>query len=112
MRSFRSLIPGWGRLFATHLFTKKMIFVQADDVSGERVSPVWRTFYLAALFEKDEQRVGQRILEAKKALVVRARDLFQMAGDHLQEQTAIEEAFQALHTLELVRGPRVSRGAN
>ena len=75
-------------------------------------SPPWRTFYLAALFETDEQKVGQRILDAKKVLVLRARELFQANGDNLQEETAIDEAFQALHTLERLKYMRVSRGAD
>ena len=41
-----------------------------------------------------------RIAEAKSALVVRARELFQTPEDHLQEQSAIDDAFQALHALE------------
>jgi len=55
---------------------------------------------VAALFEQDEQRMVDRIAEAKSALVVRARELFQAPEDHLQEQSAIDEAFQALHALE------------
>lgn len=63
-------------------------------------SPAWRTFYVAALFEADERRMPQRIAEAKGALVARARELFLTPDDHLQEQSAIDEAFQALHALE------------
>jgi hypothetical protein len=55
---------------------------------------------VAALFETDEERMVQRIDEAKKALVVRARELFQTAGDHLQEESAIEETLQSLRALE------------
>ncbi len=42
----------------------------------------------------------ERIDEAKKALVVRARELFQTAGDHLQEESAIEDTLQSLRALE------------
>jgi hypothetical protein len=55
---------------------------------------------VAALFEPDEGRMVQRIAEAKKALVVRAHELFQTTGDHLQEQSAIEDTLQSLHALE------------
>ena len=55
---------------------------------------------MAALFETDEERQAQRIDEAKKALVVRAHELFQTTGDHLQEQSAIEDTLQSLHALE------------
>lgn len=44
--------------------------------------------------------MAQRIDEAKKALVVRSRELFQTAGDHLQEENAIEDTLQSLHALE------------
>ena len=74
-----------------------------SDTSGPRgapASPAWRGLYVAALFEQDEQRMVDRIAEAKSALVVRARELFQAPEDHLQEQSAIDEAFQALHALE------------
>jgi erythromycin esterase-like protein len=60
----------------------------------------WRALYVAALFEKDEDRMIERIDEAKKALVVRARELFVSEGDHLQEQAAIEDTLQFLHELE------------
>jgi hypothetical protein len=58
---------------------------------------------MAALFETDEGRMVQRIAEAKKALVARARELFQTGGDHPQEQSAIEETLQSLHALEQCR---------
>ena len=44
--------------------------------------------------------MAQRIDEAKTALVMRARELFQTAGDHLEEQSAIEETLQSLRVLE------------
>jgi len=63
-------------------------------------SQAWRPLYVAALFETDEQRMVKRIADAKKALVTRARELFLANGDHVQETTAIDEAFQALRALE------------
>ncbi len=66
---------------------------------------------MAALFETDEERIVQRIAEARKALVARARELFQTEGDHLQEQSAIDETFQALRALEQSRCICMSRSA-
>lgn len=60
----------------------------------------WRALYVAALFEKDEGRMIERIEQAKKALVVRARELFQSEGDHRQEQADIDDALQFLYVLE------------
>ena len=76
---------------------------------GLRSSQAWRSLYVAALFETDEERMVQRIAEAKKALVSRAREIFQTTGDHLQEQSAIEETLQALHALELCMVHREAR---
>jgi hypothetical protein len=95
MRSFRHFFPDWSRV---SLRTKVI-----GDTGGHpdlRASPSWRAFYVAALFETDEGRMVQRIDEARKALAARAHELFQTAGDHLQEQNAIEETLQSLHALE------------
>jgi hypothetical protein len=95
MRSFRQLFSGWSHLtFATR--------IRANDGGqlGTTASPAWRTVYVAALLEKDQDLVAQRIAEAKTALVIRARELFLKNEDHFQEESAIDEAFQALHALE------------
>ena len=94
MRSFRQLLPTWSRL------PLKVSIRDASGQPGPPASPAWRGLYVAALFERDEERMVRRIAEAKNALVVRARELFQTPEDHLQEQSAIDEAFQALHALE------------
>lgn len=60
----------------------------------------WHALYVAALFEKDEGRMLERIQQAKTALVVRARELFLTDGDHQQEQADIDDALQFLHVLE------------
>jgi len=59
---------------------------------------------VAALFEPDKQRMAQRIAAAEKALVVRARELFQATGDNLEEESAIDDALYALHALEHCTG--------
>jgi hypothetical protein len=59
----------------------------------------WRELYLAALFEADRDKLAERIAEAKNALVVRARELFQRAEDHIEEEQAMDDAMYALHAL-------------
>jgi len=63
-------------------------------------SPAWRALYMAAVFETDERCVAHRIAEAKNALGARARELFLTTEDHLQEESDINEAYQALQVLE------------
>jgi len=59
----------------------------------------WRELYLAALFETDAAELPDRIADAEKALALRARELFQTNGDHIQEADAMEDAIYALHAL-------------
>jgi hypothetical protein len=92
MRTLREMLPKWSRV----LLKTKTIAPTLDLHSV----PDWRALYVAALFENDQKRMVYRIAEAKKALIQRARELFQTAGDHLQEQSAIEDALQSLHALE------------
>ncbi len=108
MRSFRQFFPSWSRVLL-----KTRAIVDSDCHPDQCASPSWRALYVAALFETDEERMVQRIDEAKKALVVRARELFQTAGDHLQEESAIEETLQSLRALEQCRMhlyPEAERG--
>ena len=56
--------------------------------------------YKAALFEVDKTRLPDRIAQAEEALVVRARELFQMAGDNIEEQHALDDTMYALHALQ------------
>ncbi len=69
----------------------------------QHASQTWRDLYIAALFETDKNRMAQRIAEAKEALVLRARELFHDSGDHLQEESAIDDTLQALQVLEQYR---------
>lgn len=95
MQLLRAIFPfnSWG-----HSSVSKPQGRDPDELS--RAAPAWRTMYLSALFERNEERVLQRIAEAKRALVLRARELFVETGDHVKEQCAIEEALQALQSLE------------
>jgi len=94
MRSFRHFFSSWSHA------TLKTSIANTGGNPGSPVPPAWRGLYVAALFEADQERTVKRIAEAKNALAVRAHELFRTAEDHLQEQNAIDEAFQALHALE------------
>jgi len=62
-------------------------------------SKAWRKFYKAALFELDAAKLPERIAEAERSLVIRARELFQSAGDNIEEEQAMDDAMYALHAL-------------
>jgi hypothetical protein len=68
-------------------------------ISGSPYKRVWAQFYKAALFELDANKVSGRIAEAETALVTRARELFQLAGDNIEEEQAVDDAMYALHAL-------------
>ena len=68
----------------------------------------WRGFYKAALFEVDHGKQAQRIVEAEKALVVRARELFHASGDNVEEQMALDDAMYALHALSTTKRSRAN----
>jgi hypothetical protein len=62
-------------------------------------SRAWRDLYKAALFEVDKTRLPDRIAEAEEALVARARELFHIAGDNIEEEQALDDTMYALHAL-------------
>jgi hypothetical protein len=62
-------------------------------------SNAWRGFYKAALFELDATKRPERIAQAERSLVVRARELFEAAGDNIEEEQAVDDAMYALHAL-------------
>jgi hypothetical protein len=53
----------------------------------------------AALFEVDKTRLPDRIAQAEEGLVVRARELFHMAGDNIEEEQALDDTMYALRAL-------------
>jgi hypothetical protein len=59
----------------------------------------WRKLYTAALFEVDKTRLPDRIAQAEEAVVLRARELFHVAGDNIEEGEALDDAMYALHAL-------------
>ena len=86
-----------------------------NTVSSESLdSGAWRRLYRAALFEIDETKLPDRIAQAERALAMRARDLFHMAGDNIEEGQALDDAMYALHALgnrPQTNGPVLYRGA-
>jgi len=62
-------------------------------------SRYWRQLYRAALCEIDKSKQPQRIAEAEKAVVLRARELFQAAGDNGEETEALDDVMYASHAL-------------
>jgi hypothetical protein len=62
-------------------------------------SRYWRELYRAALYEIDKSKLPERIAEAEKAVVLRARELFQAAGDNGEETEALDDVMYALHAL-------------
>jgi hypothetical protein len=66
---------------------------------NETLQP-WRTSYKAALAETDVQRLTSRIEEARKALVVRSRELFSGSANYDSDSEAIHDAMYALKALE------------
>jgi hypothetical protein len=47
----------------------------------------------------DASKVSDRIAEAETALVIRARELVDSAGDNIEEEQAVDDAMYALHAL-------------
>jgi len=60
----------------------------------------WRELYKAALYEVDQNKISGRIAQAERAVVLRARELFQATGDNSEETEALDEVMYALHALE------------
>ncbi len=60
----------------------------------------WRELYTAALFETDKDRVQSRISDAEKAIVARARELFAVGADTIEEDQALDDALYALRALQ------------
>ena len=62
-------------------------------------STLWKSLYIAALFERDVSNLPDRIAKAEAALVHRARELFYSPGDHIEEEEALDDAMYALQAL-------------
>ena len=68
-------------------------------ISNSPDSKYWRQLYRAALVEIDDSKLPGRIAEAEKAVVLRARELFQAAGENGEEIEALDHAMYGLHAL-------------
>jgi hypothetical protein len=60
----------------------------------------WRDLYVTALLEGNEEKIPLLIATAERAIVDRARELFDAAGDNIQEEEAMDDALYALHALK------------
>jgi hypothetical protein len=50
--------------------------------------------------ESDKGKLPKRIAEAEKTVVLRARELFQAAGDNGEETAALDDVMYLLHALQ------------
>ena len=60
----------------------------------------WRDVYVSALMEADCAKISERIADAERMIVVRARELFMASGDNIQEEEAMDDALYALRALK------------
>jgi hypothetical protein len=68
--------------------------------SGKESSgPVWHELYRAALFEKEREKIPQRIVDAENAIRLRMRELFVLQTDHIEEDVVLDDAMYALRAL-------------
>jgi hypothetical protein len=69
----------------------------------------WRELYKAALSEIGKSKLPERIAAAEKAVVLRGRELFQVAGDNGEETETLEDVMYTLHALgsncQMLQGP-------
>jgi hypothetical protein len=59
----------------------------------------WQALYNAAIAEVDATKLPDRISEAKRAIVGRARELSQTSGENFEEEQALGTAICVLHAL-------------
>jgi hypothetical protein len=68
----------------------------------------WKELYTAALFENDNDRVLERIADAERAIIDRARELFSAGCDTIEEDQALDDALYALRALQSCLQQRVT----
>jgi hypothetical protein len=73
--------------------------------SAQFPTSTWRELYKAALFETDRNKIPNRIDEAQKAIIARARELFGSTTDTIEEDQALDDALYALRALQHCVGP-------
>jgi hypothetical protein len=62
--------------------------------------PSWRELYKAALFETNRDKLPERIANAEKAIIARARELFASTADTIEEDQALDDALYAMRALQ------------
>lgn len=65
----------------------------------ESSGPAWHELYRAALFEKEREKIPQRIVDAENAIRLRMRELFVLQTDHIEEDVVLDDAMYALRAL-------------
>lgn len=65
----------------------------------------WRNSYRAALLDKGDGRTLERIAEAQRLIVARARSLFHIPTTSTEERTALDAALSALSILRRYTSP-------
>ena len=71
----------------------------STGISKSRDSRYWRQLYRAALSGIDKSKLSDSIAEAERAVVLRARELFQAADNNGEETEALDDVMYALHAL-------------
>ena len=69
-----------------------------DNVSQIERTAAWKDLYVAALFENEKPRIGERIVAAQVAIVARRRELTVSVSD-VRERHALDNALFALEAL-------------
>lgn len=70
------------------------------DATRQSRAPTWQNLYVSALMEGDREKVPVLIIKAERAIVARARELFDAKGDNLEAQESLDDALYALHALK------------
>ena len=74
-------------------------FIVKVDRGGTHALESWKDLYQAAIFEPDLNKLPERIAEAESGLIVRARELFYIAGGSAEEGESLDDAMCILHAL-------------
>jgi hypothetical protein len=71
-----------------------------EQTVARTIPKKWRELYTAALFETEKERIPERIADAEKAIMIRARELFAAGTDTIEEDQALDDALYALRALQ------------
>jgi hypothetical protein len=72
--------------------------VSKNETSPSADAKNWRELYIAALFERDREKLPSRIDAAETALLSRGRELF-VSHDNIDEAEAVDQALYAIRAL-------------